>query len=59
MRLGFIINLDQCPSYIVVRLNMVQSLHPLWLNWWKVSSPYTARNGSVTYFGAISKYMYS
>ena len=37
---------------------MVQNLHPLWLNWWKVSSPYTARDGSVTHFGAISEYMY-
>ena len=36
----------------------VQKLHPLWLNWWKVSSPYTARDGSVTHFGAISEYMY-
>ena len=36
---------------------MVQNLHPLWLNWWKVSSSYTARDGSVTHFGAISEYI--
>ena len=41
----------------MVWLNMVQNLHPLWLNWWKVSSPYKARDGSVTHFGAISEYI--
>ena len=46
-------------TLIVVRLNMVQNLHPMWLNWWKVIFPYTARDGSVTHFGAISEYMYS